>query len=111
MIFRVEVSGIEKLRERISERKLKKAVETGLRKGGYIIEGKAKARAPVRTGRLRSSIYSNMIDWNVLEVGAGVYYSEYVEFGTRKMRAKPFMVPAIRSTLSKIAEMIRRALV
>jgi len=58
----------------------------------------ARALAPVRTGRLRSSIYAKTGGWTA-EVGASAEYAVYVEFGTRHMQAKPFLHPAIEEHL------------
>ncbi len=58
------------------------------------IEANAKRFAPVDTGLLRNSITSHRLgplDW---EVESPVHYSVYQEFGTRFMRAQPYMTPA-----------------
>lgn len=57
----------------------------------------AKRMAPVDTGRLRSSIAEELRreDGELVEiVGTDVEYAPYVEFGTRRMRAQPFLRPA-----------------
>ena len=61
----------------------------GLRLG----EAAAKGRAPVDTGYLRSSIGVHMTGRysGVLEARAD--YAVHVEYGTRRMRAQPFMRP------------------
>ena len=57
----------------------------------------ARTRAPVDTGFLRSSITG---DWQVDgqhvtgEVRAGAEYAYFVENGTSKMAAQPYMTPA-----------------
>ena len=65
------------------------------------IEGYAKEYAPVDTGRLRSSIHSQRAlgDPMTWYVGDGVHYGIYVEFGTSKMYAQPFLVPAVYQSL------------
>ncbi len=62
------------------------------------VESAAKGLAPVDTGRMRS-----VITWRLGQDGAGlyaevsapVYYSVFVELGTRFMRAQPFLRPAL----------------
>lgn len=62
------------------------------------IEADAKRRTPVDTGRLRASI-TRAIEHDaqglVGIVGTNVEYAPYVELGTRRMRARPFLRPAL----------------
>lgn len=61
----------------------------------------------VRTGNLRNSITHQQIDENSVLIGSNVQYAPYVELGTSKMRAKPYLRPAIedhRSEYQKIFE-------
>jgi HK97 gp10 family phage protein len=53
----------------------------------------AKGLAPVRTGFLRDSIGCD-IEGLDLTLYAGADYASYVEFGTRRMSAEPFLRPA-----------------
>ena len=66
-----------------------------LLKFGLRVENNAKRIVPVDTGRLRSSIYAEMINENLLFVGSNVQYAEYVEYGTIHMMPKPYLRPAI----------------
>ena len=56
----------------------------------------SKAKAPVRTGRLRDSIESQRIGPKHWKVNVGAYYGVYVEYGTRYMSAQPYFRPAIK---------------
>lgn len=59
------------------------------------VNRKAKQKAPVDTGRLRSSIQMEAFKGGLaVEVGTNVKYAPYVEFGTRRMRAQPYLFPA-----------------
>ena len=55
----------------------------------------AKSIVPVRTGKLRASIYSAIYAYFQFEVGANAPYAVFVEFGTSKMRAQPFIRPSV----------------
>lgn len=58
------------------------------------------------TGRLVNSILVEERD-DAVVVGSNVKYSEYLEFGTRYMAARPFMQPALeKSRKSIIARLI-----
>lgn len=68
------------------------------------VESGAKRLAPVDTGRLRSSI-SHEIGRDarglVGTVGTDVTYAPYVELGTSKAPAQPFLRPALGAELSR----------
>lgn len=55
----------------------------------------AKASAPVDTGALRDSGYleEDGVSGDI-RIGFTVNYASYVEFGTSKMRAQPYLRPA-----------------
>ena len=69
------------------------ATARGLEKIGLTAEGYAKAKAPVDTGRLRNSI-THEVDGNDVYIGSNVEYAPYVELGTSKQKAQPFLKPA-----------------
>jgi HK97 gp10 family phage protein len=69
-----------------------------LAKGAVRVTRRAKELAPVDTGRLRSSIDNDLGRDDrglVARIGSDVVYAPYVEFGTRRMRAQPFLRPAL----------------
>jgi len=88
----------------------KTAYETGL-----VVEGQAKVLTPVKTGRLAGSITTQASDHgnnvrspatdtdkinaptDAMEVlvGTAVDYAPYVEYGTRRSGAQPFLRPAL----------------
>jgi len=55
----------------------------------------AQELCPVRTGRLRSSIYNVILGDLLVEIGAEAEYALFVEFGTYKMAARPFLLPSV----------------
>jgi len=65
------------------------------------VEREAKRRCPVRTGRLRASIHHGKIEDYVYFVGSPVVYAPFVEFGTRRMAAKPYLRPAVRVVVNE----------
>lgn len=76
------------------ERQLLVKAEHGVQKAAHDVEAHAKGRAAVDTGNMRASIAASQTGALSAEVNAGAYYSVFVEFGTYKMGAQPFMVPA-----------------
>lgn len=71
-----------------------KAMETTLAK----TQERAQSNAPVRTGFLKSNIHVEPVekktDQVIGTVKSDADYSSFVEFGTFKMSAEPFMRPA-----------------
>lgn len=58
----------------------------------------AKRMCPVDTGRLRSSIVDEMGsdgEGLVARIGSDVEYAAYVELGTSRMGAQPYLRPAL----------------
>lgn len=58
------------------------------------VESAAKRRAPVDTGALRNSIQAWQDTPYRWHIAPHVEYALYVEYGTRRQRAKPYMTPA-----------------
>lgn len=50
--------------------------------------------SPEATGATANSISASLINGNTAEVGPTTYYAPFVEMGTSRMAAKPFMAPA-----------------
>lgn len=83
------------------------ARERALEKIGFAAEGYAKKLCPVDTGRLRNSITHDVDDRNVF-VGTNVEYAPSVEYGTKKQKAQPFLVPAATGHTSTYADIIKK---
>jgi HK97 gp10 family phage protein len=72
-----------------------KGIQDGLEEAGTEMEATAKQIVPVRTGFLRSTIYHQVDPGDLtLEIGATADYALYVEMGTRRMAAEPYIRPA-----------------
>lgn len=64
----------------------------------------AKARAPHKTGFLRSSIESKVVSaGKEADIYVWADYAAYVEFGTYKMPARPFLAPAMAAHVDDFA--------
>lgn len=63
----------------------------------------ARGIVPIRTGFLRDSIFSDLIESDLnLTVAATASYAGYVEFGTSRMRAQPYLRPALDASQQRI---------
>jgi HK97 gp10 family phage protein len=67
----------------------------------------ARGVAPIRTGFLRDSIFLDLVESDLsLTLGAAASYSSYVEFGTRRTSARPFIRPALDASHQRIVDAI-----
>lgn len=91
----------------------RKPTEQAMEAFVQVVEGSAVKLAPVDTGRLRGSIHSKVdtgSDTIVGEVATPVEYAEFVEFGTSKTAAQPFLRPAVLKNLSKFNRILQKYL-
>lgn len=74
------------------------------------IQRRAKEFVPVDTGRLRDSIRVTQTGKASFNVGPGdeVEYAEYVEFGTSRSPAQPYMRPALEAERREFPAAVRR---
>lgn len=87
------------------------AVVDEVKKATFQVEAKAKEKVPVKTGTLRRSIHSVFENGGLRGiVGPSVLYGKFVEFGTRRMGARPYMRPAAEQVLPGFAAAVKRAL-
>ena len=78
----------------------------GLEAASLIVEADATLRAPVDTGNLRSSITHRVVSDEEAHIGTNVDYAPWVESGTHKMAAQPFLRPALDNNKARIERMI-----
>lgn len=106
-----DIKGVEEFQRdmRSFDSAMQKHVHRQLASWAADVKALAKQLVPVRTGHLRSSIYAKIQEW-VAEVGAEATYALFVELGTRRMQARPYLYPAIQEHLPRLEEMICEAL-
>jgi HK97 gp10 family phage protein len=64
-----------------------------------------------RTGRLLNSIsYAVDTDEPAVYIGSNVKYAPYVELGTSKMRARPFLKPAAENYAQEYMDLLKQAM-
>lgn len=75
---------------------LPEQIEIALEAVGLQAEGYAKLKCPVDTGRLRNSItHATVKREKAVYIGTNVEYAPYVEMGTVKQKAQPYLAPAV----------------
>lgn len=95
------------LREKIGQ----EALDSALLAGAEIIAVEARRRAPIRTGYLRSSIQASTTSSGQLygeaQIDVGAYYGPFVELGTSRMAARPYLRPAVLAKKNEAALRVR----
>lgn len=107
------VKGLESFVRQVQAkpRQARQAVDEELRRSSLRIERRAKIKAPVRTGYMRNGIFMEKVGQMRYKVTSPAHYSVYVELGTRKMRAQPFMGPAVKEETPILMANLRKMFV
>ena len=90
-------------------RELAAKIPAALEECGLVAEGYAKRLCPVDTGNLRNSI-THTQSGNVEYIGTNVEYASYVEMGTIRTRAQPFIKPSVANHVDQYDQIIERRL-
>lgn len=87
------------------------AIGVALEKIGLLAENYAVKKCPVDTGNLRGSI-THEVDTadNAVYIGTNVEYAPYVEFGTSRQKAQPFLRPAASEHGEQYRQVLKKAL-
>lgn len=90
---------------------IQRAIDRALEEIGLAAEGYAKRACPVDTGNLRNSI-THAVEGSedAVYVGTNVEYAPYVEMGTRRTAAQPFLRPAATEHGSTYRAILKRNL-
>jgi len=109
----VEILGMKKLLKKLSLMGGNEAIMKGIEKGALRVEADAKRNATpsVDTNLLRGSI-THKLKPNRLSatVGTNVEYAAFVEFGTVKQSAQPYLYPALQSNQDNISNDVMEAI-
>lgn len=102
--FRVKLKGKGKLAKRLKEadEETVAAVRSAVAEAAKAIRDEAQERAPRDSGALRESITITTSDGGLnARVQVGEYYGVMIEYGTKSMRAQPFLTPAAEAERKK----------
>lgn len=90
---------------------IKSAIDVALEKIGLLAEGYAIKKCPVDTGHLRGSItYEVDFGGDAVYIGTNVEYAPYVELGTSRQKAQPFLRPAASEHGTQYRQVLKKAL-
>ncbi len=99
--FRVEgLEDLERQFDRLADTSKRKVMMKALNAGIQPIKKEAKARAPERTGLLKKNIRSKQMRYTEkpavgIYISGKAFYWYFIENGTSKMAAAPFLRPAV----------------
>lgn len=88
-----------------------RAIDRALEEIGLAAEGYAKRACPVDTGNLRNSItHAVESAEDAVYIGTNVEYAPYVELGTSRQKAQPFLRPAASEHGAQYRQVLKKAL-
>lgn len=107
----IVVEGLDELEKALANYSgnWKKIAGRALGPGMAVLVSDARREAPVDTGRLRSSIGSEIVMGSGSEiigkVGSKVEYASYQEYGTRYQKGKPYLRPAVEKNRNRLVKL------
>lgn len=110
MSFSYTVKGLDKFMRKVQNkpREARRAVSAELQRSALRVERKAKMKAAVDTGFMRNGIFVTRVGMLRYKVTSPAGYSVYVELGTRKMKAQPFLGPAVKEESEVLFKNLRK---
>lgn len=113
MKLKIQVNGVASVVRDINtwDDRVNRKIKTAVGKTAIGIQKEARTLCPVDTGSLRSSILTHFFpDGLTAEVSPHMPYADYVELGTVRQKAKPYMSPAAEKELPKFERRLEQIL-
>lgn len=89
---------------------IESAISVALEEIGLLAENYAAKKCPVDTGNLQGSITHEVDVDNAVYIGTNVEYAPYVELGTSRQKAQPFLRPAASEHGAQYRQVLKKAL-
>jgi HK97 gp10 family phage protein len=109
----VRIEGMPALRKALLQvsQEGRKTVQREVLRATLAVQRRAKQLCPVDTGRLRNSIAVELEEGGMNgAVGTNVKYAPFVEFGTSRTPAQPYLLPAFEEERAVFIERLKREL-
>lgn len=109
----VQMQGVAEAMKKIKDYEVEKLDEVKeiVAASAVTIESNAIARTPVDTGNLKGSINTRIYDDGLsASIGTPIEYAPYVEYGTRRAKAQPFLFPSFEAEIPRYLADIKKAL-
>lgn len=110
MDISITVSGVQAVQSALvaAMTRRKALAAAAIQKAAFDCQSQAQQTAPVDTGFLRNSIHVEQDGEASYRVVVGASYGWYVELGTHRMRARPFLFPAYVMANKALLEALKR---
>ena len=89
------------------EKAIKRAPTEALNRLAEKVDAGAKRRSPYKTGTNRRSIQWDAPSGGVRRIFTTSGYGAYLELGTKKMAARPFIRPALEAVKARAGEILK----
>jgi len=115
-MMKFEFENIDELINRLemTGNNVEQGKQQALTASANLLQEETKKIAPVSTGNLRGNINVSDVEDDEISVyvdqQGSAYYGHFLEYGTSKMRAQPFMYPAFHKNRSRIERRMADAL-
>lgn len=109
-MIRASVKGLEALQRRLAARGLEREVRETLGRQAEAIRTESARGAPGRLGETLETIDEGTGDRPVFAIGTRHRAARFLEFGTRRMRARPFLWPVFRARLPRVKQELTNTL-
>lgn len=104
----INITASRMFTHRMSRRQAKRRLRKAIMVNGQMMYNYTQRYVPVRTGLLRRSLTLVYEDGGLTaRVYTTMYYSDFVESGTRFMSAQPYMAPAFRRASASLLRDVR----
>lgn len=117
--FDIQITGLKELDRALQELAwpaARRALRKGMRQGANVVRDEARAKAPIDSGNLKRRIRTRERSEEAgnmrfdIEVPRSAFYGRFLEYGTSKMAAKPFLRPAAEAKTEEAVTVMRDAL-
>jgi HK97 gp10 family phage protein len=111
-VAQTRIEGIDQLQRELAAlpTKVREVVRDAVTDAAEAVASDARATVPVVTGALRDSITTEVgSDGLSVQVSTGLDYGQFVEHGTSRMPAQPFMLPAAEAERGRLPGRLRDA--
>lgn len=111
--MKVKMEGLQELQAklaRFAQTESEQIENKALTEAADFLRGKIEETTPYRTGALQEAIIAGEVNNGKIEVGPSqqgpAFRAHFLEFGTRYMRAQPFMRPAFESSKNEVMKIM-----
>lgn len=106
----VTVKGLDALRRRLRLRGLEDGIYKTLSREAEAIAADAAAAAPGRLSETIETVDESAGSRAAFAIGTAHRAGRFLEFGTRNMRARPFLWPVFRARLPRVKHALTKSL-